>query len=44
MSPLQQNRRKGQNRFCLEERGVKGRGRRWGAGGKNDPNNIYTYD
>jgi hypothetical protein len=34
MSSLQQNWRKGQNRFCLEVRGV----------GKNDPNNVCTYE
>jgi hypothetical protein len=31
MSSHQQNWRKGQNGFCLEVRGVGGRGRRWGA-------------
>jgi hypothetical protein len=34
MSSLQQNWRKGQNRFCLEVRG---------AGGRNEPNNVCTY-
>jgi hypothetical protein len=35
MSSLQQNWRKGQNRFCLEVRGVGGEGRGWeGAGGR----------
>jgi hypothetical protein len=39
MSYLQQNLRKGQNKFCLEVRGVKG-GREWGRrmGGRNSPN------
>jgi hypothetical protein len=37
MSSLQQNWRKGQNRFCLEARGV-------GRKGRNDPNNEYTYE
>jgi hypothetical protein len=31
---LQQNWRKGQNRFCLEVRGVKGIGRGWGQEGE----------
>jgi hypothetical protein len=34
MSTLQQNWRKGQNRFCLEE------GEKEGAGGRNAPNNV----
>jgi hypothetical protein len=35
MSSLQQNWRRGQNRFCLEVRGVKGKVRAWrGAGGR----------
>jgi hypothetical protein len=39
MSSLQQNWRKGQNRFCLEVRVVWRRGRSWGEGrGRNDPN------
>jgi hypothetical protein len=35
--------RKGQNRFCLEVRGVgeEAEGRGWG---RNDPNNVCTYD
>jgi hypothetical protein len=41
MSTLQQNWRKGQNRFCLEVRREVERGR--GAGGRNDPNNVCTY-
>jgi hypothetical protein len=35
MFSLQQNWRKGQNRFCLEARGV---------GGRNDRNNLCTYE
>jgi hypothetical protein len=31
MSSLQQNWRKGQNRFCLEVRGMKGREKGWRA-------------
>jgi hypothetical protein len=46
MSSLQQNWRKGQNRFCLEAREVRVRGRgRWGwGGGRNNPNNVCTYE
>jgi hypothetical protein len=44
MSSLQQNWRKGQNRICLEARVVGKRGRGWGAGGRNDPNNVCTYE
>jgi hypothetical protein len=43
LSSLPQNWRKGQNRFCLEEREVAGSGSGWEAGRKNDPNNVYTY-
>jgi hypothetical protein len=43
MSSLQQNWRKGQNRFCLEVRG-RGRGRGQGARRRNDPNNVCTYE
>jgi hypothetical protein len=43
MSSLQQNWRKGQNRFCLEAKGVGGRGTRWGRRGRNRPNNVCTY-
>jgi hypothetical protein len=32
MYSFQQNWRRGQNRFCLEVRGVVGRRRGWGAG------------
>jgi hypothetical protein len=47
MSSLQQNCRKGQNRFCLEVRGVGGKGKerreRDGAeaGGRNGP--MYAH-
>jgi hypothetical protein len=44
MSSLQQNWRKGQNRFCLEVRGVGKRGRGQGAGRRNGPNNVWTYE
>jgi ribosomal protein L20 len=44
MSSLQQNWRKEQNRFCLEARGVRGRGRRQGAGCRNGPNNVCIYE
>jgi hypothetical protein len=37
MSSLQQNWRRGQNRFCLEARG-------WRARGRNGLNNICTYE
>jgi hypothetical protein len=44
MFSLQQNWRRGQNRFCLEVRGV-GR-RRKGVGGRRNhgPNNVYAYE
>jgi hypothetical protein len=42
MSSLQQNWRKGQNRFCLEATGRGGRRSRGReAGGRNGPNNEY---
>jgi hypothetical protein len=44
MSSLQQNRRKGQNRFFLEAIGLGGMGRRQGSGERNDPKNVCTYD
>jgi hypothetical protein len=44
MFTLQQNWRKWQNRFCLEERGVEGEGGGQRAGGRNDPNNVCTYE
>jgi hypothetical protein len=37
MSPLQQNWRRRQNRFCLEVRRVGGEGRGRGAGGRDCP-------
>jgi hypothetical protein len=37
ISSHQQNWRKGQNSFCLEARGR-------GAGRKNDPNQVCTYE
>jgi hypothetical protein len=40
MSSLQQNWRKGQNTFCLEVREVRRRERE----GRNDPNNVCTYE
>jgi hypothetical protein len=42
-SSLQQNWRKGQNTFCLEERGWDKRVG-WGSGGRNDPNNVCIYE
>jgi hypothetical protein len=39
-----QQKRNTQNRFCLEVRGMRGRWRGLGAGGRNDPNNICTYE
>jgi hypothetical protein len=44
MSTLQQNWSKEQNRFCLEERGVGARGGGRGAEGRNDSNNVCTYE
>jgi hypothetical protein len=44
MSTLQQNWRKGQNRVCLEVRGVWGKGMGWVAGGRNSPNNVCTCE
>jgi hypothetical protein len=47
MSSLQQNWKRGQNRFCLEARGQReGAGERkggWGRG-RNGPNNVCTYE
>jgi hypothetical protein len=43
MSSLQQNWRRGQNRFCLEVRGW-GRERGAGAGGRNDPINVCIFE
>jgi hypothetical protein len=42
MSTLQQNWRKKQNRFCLKVRGM-GRERKGGVG-RNDSNNVFTYE
>jgi hypothetical protein len=42
MFSLQQNCRRGQNRFCLEVRGVGKRGE--GAGRRDGPNIVYTYE
>jgi hypothetical protein len=44
ISSLQQNWRRGQNRFCLEARGMRGKGRGQGAGWRDDPNNVHTYE
>jgi hypothetical protein len=43
-SNLQQNWRKRQNSFCLEVKGAGRRGRRWGCGRGNGPNNVCTYE
>jgi hypothetical protein len=43
MSSLQQNWRRGQNRFCLEARGGQRR-KVCGALGKNVSNNVCTYE
>jgi hypothetical protein len=39
----QQNWRIGQNKFCLEKRGV-GKGRGGRRRRENGPNNVYTYE
>jgi hypothetical protein len=44
MSSLQQSWRKGQNRFCLEARGVGVKGRGQEAKERNGPNNVCTYE
>jgi hypothetical protein len=44
MSSLQQNWQKGQNRFCVEEKGVGGKWRVQQTGGRNDPNNICAFE
>jgi hypothetical protein len=44
MFSLQQNWRRGQNRFCLEARGEGIKGWREGTGGRDGPNNVYTYE
>jgi hypothetical protein len=43
MSSLQQNWKRWQNRFCLEARGVGGRGRGLETGWRDGPNNVLTY-
>jgi hypothetical protein len=43
MSSLQQNWRKGQNRFCLKVRGEKER-QGTGTEGRNGPNKVCTYE
>jgi hypothetical protein len=40
----QQNRKRGQNRLCLKVRGVMRVGRKRGTGGRDGPNNVYTYE
>jgi hypothetical protein len=40
----QQNWRRGQNRFCLEVKGVKGREKGQGAWEGEGPNNVCTYE
>jgi hypothetical protein len=40
MSSLQQNWRKGKNRYCLEARGVEEEKEGVGEGGRNGPNNV----
>jgi hypothetical protein len=44
MSSLQQNWRRGQNRFCLEAREVEGIRKGLGVGERNGPNNVCTYE
>jgi hypothetical protein len=44
MSSLQQNWRRGQNRFCLEARWGKGKRERAGAAGRDGPKNVCTYE
>jgi hypothetical protein len=44
MSSRQQNWRKGQNRFCLEVRGVGGEGEGGEEGERNGLNNVCTYE
>jgi hypothetical protein len=43
MFSLQQNWRRGMNRFCLEVRGVEVGRRGWEAERRDGPNNVYTY-
>jgi hypothetical protein len=42
MSTLQQNWRKGKNRFCLGARALREKG--WWTAGRNEPNNACTYE
>jgi hypothetical protein len=44
ISIVQKNWRKGQNRFCLEEKGVEGIEWMQRVGGRNGPNNVCTYE
>jgi hypothetical protein len=44
MYTLQQNWRRGQNRFCLQVRRVVGRRRGAGEQGRKWPNNACTYE
>jgi hypothetical protein len=43
MFSLQQNLRRGQNRFCLEVRGIRGEDVDWVSRGRDRPNNVYTH-
>jgi hypothetical protein len=44
MSSLQQNWRRGQNRFFLGAKGVGGVRKGAGAGRRDGPNNVCTYE
>jgi hypothetical protein len=44
MFSLQQNCKNGQNRFCLEARGVWGYREGVEAEGRNGPKNVCTYE
>jgi hypothetical protein len=44
MSTLEQKWRKGQNRFCLEVKGVEGGEKGQGLERRNGPNNVCTYE
>jgi hypothetical protein len=45
MCCIQQKWRRGQNRFCLEARGMKGRRRGdRGEGERDGSSNVYTYE
>jgi hypothetical protein len=41
---LQDNWRREQNMFCLKVRVVGEKGKSYGAGGKDGPNTVYTYE